>query len=141
MTTIAYNHKDKQVAIDSRYTRGDLIDTDKGDKIRKNKKGIYLLAGHQGDFEDLMSLNKNDKVEIRPECGGVLISNGKAYSVDTDNEGFFIMAELTENLTVGSGSSFALAAMDFGMSAKDAVNYAKTRDIYTGGRVRVIDVK
>jgi len=141
MTTIAYNHKEKKVAIDSRYTRGDIIDTDKGNKVRRNSRGVWVLAGNSGDFEQLMKLNHNDKVDVRPDCGGILISNGKAFSVDTDNDGFCIISELTENLTVGSGSNFALAAMDFGCSAKDAVIYAKSRDIYTGGMVRVFDVK
>lgn len=42
---------------------------------------------------------------------------------------------------MGSGYQFAIAALDLGKTAKEAVNYAKTRDIYTGGRVRVFDVK
>ena len=141
MTTIAYHHGDKQVAIDSRYTRGDIVDTDKGDKVRKNERGIWLFAGHQGDFEDLMKLDRNEKVDVRPDCGAILISKGKAYTVDTDNDGFCIVSILNENITIGSGSNFALAAMDFGKGAKDAVKYAMTRDIYTGGRVRVFDVK
>ena len=45
------------------------------------------------------------------------------------------------NESFGSGSSFALSAMDFGKSAKDSVKYAMTRDIYTGGKIKVIKVK
>lgn len=141
MTTIAYNHKQKQVAIDSRYTRGDVIDSDRGNKVRKDDRGTWLFAGHQGDFNDLMKLQRNEKADIRPDCGAILISDGKAYSVDTDSEGLCIISELTDNLTIGSGSNFALAAMDFSCTAKQAVEYAKTRDIYTGGKVRVFDVK
>jgi len=141
MTTIAYHHKDKQVAVDSRYTRGDIIDTDKGNKVRKNKRGTWIFAGHSGDFDDLMELERNDKVEIRPDCGAILISDGAAYSVDTDEDGVCIICKINENLTIGSGSHFALAAMDLGKTAKQAVEYAKTRDIYTGGRVRVYDVE
>jgi hypothetical protein len=44
-------------------------------------------------------------------------------------------------LSLGSGRHFAKAAMDFGCSAKEAVNYAKTRDACTGGRVRVYKLK
>lgn len=140
MTTVVYDHKNKQVAIDSRYTRGDIIDSDKGDKVRKDKRGIWLFAGHQGDFVDLMKLERNEKTEVRPDCGAILISEGKAFTVDTDNDGFCIVSELTDSFAMGSGSNFAIAALDFGKTAKEAVNYAKTRDVYTGGRVRVFDL-
>lgn len=140
MTTIAYHHKSKEVAIDSRYTRGDIIDSDKGNKVRKDNRGTWLFAGHQGDFKDLMKLQRNEKVEVRPDCGAVLISKGVAFTVDTDNDGFCIISEINDNFTMGSGSNFALAAMDHGKSAKEAVDYAKTRDIYTGGRVKVFKV-
>jgi ATP-dependent protease HslVU (ClpYQ) peptidase subunit len=141
MTTVTYHHKDKQVAIDSRYTRGEIIDSDKGDKVRKDDRGTWLFAGSQADFEDLMTLSKDQKVEVRPDCGAILISEGRAYTVDTDNDGYCVIAELTGDFAMGSGANFALAALDFGKSAKDAVNYAKTRDIYTGGKVRVFNVK
>lgn len=141
MTTVIYDHKRKQVAIDSRYTRGDVIDTDKGNKVRKDSRGIWLFSGHQADFEDLMALKRNEKVEVRPECGAILIKNGCAFVVDTDEDGFCIVAKLNDSFAMGSGYKFAIAALDLGKTAKEAVNYAKTRDIYTGGRVRVFDVK
>ena len=140
MTTVIYDHKRKQAAIDSRFTRGDIIDTDKGNKVRKDSRGIWLFSGSQCDFEDLMKLNRNDKVDVRPNCGAILISNGSAFTVDTDEGGFCEIARLTDSFAMGSGSSFAIAALDLGKTAKEAVNYAKTRDIYTGGRVRVFDV-
>ena len=39
------------------------------------------------------------------------------------------------NRAIGSGNRFALAAMDFGKTAKEAVEYAACRDVYTGGKV------
>ena len=42
---------------------------------------------------------------------------------------------------IGSGSAYALAAMDMGASAEDAVRAAMKRDIYTGGRVRTMRVE
>ena len=140
MTTIAYNHKDKQVAIDSRYTRDGIIDSDKGNKVRKNKKGLWLFAGHQADFEDLMKLERNQKAEFRPDCSAILISNKTAFVVDTDDNNICFISELDDNFSMGSGSQFALSAMDFGCSAKDAVSYAKKRDVYTGGKVRVFSL-
>lgn len=132
MTTIAYHHGDRQVAVDSRYTRGGVIDSDKGCKTRKDDRGLWVFAGSSADFGDLMALYHNDKVTVKPDCGAILISQGKAFTVDTDEGGYCIVAELTCDYAFGSGGHFALAAMDFGKSAKEAVDYAKTRDTYTG---------
>jgi len=43
MTTVAYNHKDKEIAVDSRFSRGDIISTDNGIKVFK-EKGVCGLA-------------------------------------------------------------------------------------------------
>ena len=48
---------------------------------------------------------------------------------------------LTYNDADGSGYAFAISAMDFGCDARGAVKYASTRDNYTGGRIKVINVK
>ena len=42
---------------------------------------------------------------------------------------------------VGSGAVFAIAAMDCGKSAVEAIRIAKKRDVNTGGRIRTIKVK
>jgi ATP-dependent protease HslVU (ClpYQ) peptidase subunit len=55
-----------------------------------------------------------------------------------DNE--FWVENLYCNQGVGSGFKFAISAMDHGKSAKDAVKYAATRDIYTGGKIHVYDI-
>lgn len=39
---------------------------------------------------------------------------------------------------IGSGRDFALAAMDMGASAKEAVEAAAKRDVYTGGTIRTL---
>lgn len=36
----------------------------------------------------------------------------------------------------GSGAPFAIAALDFGKSAVEAVKYAMTRDVFTGGKIQ-----
>lgn len=40
----------------------------------------------------------------------------------------------------GSGADLAIAAMDLGVSSSEAVEYAATRDIYTGGEVESFDI-
>jgi ATP-dependent protease HslVU (ClpYQ) peptidase subunit len=41
--------------------------------------------------------------------------------------------EITPPYSIGTGSAFALAAMDCGKSPEEAVTLASMRDIYTGG--------
>lgn len=43
--------------------------------------------------------------------------------------------------SIGSGSVFALAAMDAGVSAEDAVKIAMKRDVYSGGEITVVQLE
>ena len=52
-----------------------------------------------------------------------------------------IEANQDEKLAVGSGWVWAAAAMDFGKSAVDAVEYACTRDNCTGGQVNSVTMR
>jgi ATP-dependent protease HslVU (ClpYQ) peptidase subunit len=138
MTTIAYNHKDKEIAYDSRSTRGYLIHNDNADKkIVSDDGSIYFLAGKSGDTEDFADEFCVGRVSSRTlDCQGIAVKDGVAFGVGTKDNGEFVAYELDCNATYGSGVDFAIAAMDFGKSAKEAVEYVKTRDIYTGGKVR-----
>ena len=79
---------------------------------------------------------KQKKLDIN----GILIEKGMAYSLFVEEERIF-KSEINYNDAFGSGFRFALAAMDHGKSAKEAIEYAMTRDIYTGGNIQVIDVE
>ena len=78
--------------------------------------------------------------DINLDCSGIMLRDGKAYHV-FEHEGVFNEDELICNDAYGSGAQFALSALDFGKSAKEAVEYAATRDIYTGGKVHVFDIE
>jgi 20S proteasome alpha/beta subunit len=138
MTTIAYNHKDKQVAVDSRMTSNEIINTDTCDKFIENDLGIWVFAGSDCDFKALSKLSHGDSSSDLG-CIAMLITKGKVYGVETDG-GICTHTEYPHHKAFGSGSHFALASMDHGKSAEDAVKYAMTRDIYTGGTVNVFDV-
>lgn len=43
--------------------------------------------------------------------------------------------------SIGSGSVFALAAMDAGTSAEDAVKIAMKRDVYSGGEITIVQLE
>lgn len=138
MTTMAYHHGDKQIAIDSRTTSGSLINTDKATKLYKINKCILFLCGSLSDIEIFISEYPDIKTKV--DCGGFLIENKIAYGIN-ETDGKLNKYTLTYNDTDGSGYAYAIAAMDFGKSAKDAIKYAMTRDTHTGGKVRVFNVK
>lgn len=48
---------------------------------------------------------------------------------------------MDHNQAVGSGGNWALSSLDHGKSAKEAVEYAITKDIYSGGKVHVYDIE
>ncbi len=140
MTTIVYDHKNKQVAVDSRSTANNLIVSDKTIKFKENEKGLWFFTGSRADEDDLAGLEHNDKPEVKPDCSAFIVSNGVCKLV-TFNGDYVSVSNNEYNHAIGSGSDFALAALDFGKSAKEAIEYAKTRDSATGGKVHVYDIQ
>lgn len=141
MTTIAYNHKDKQLAVDSRTTCGGIVASDKVNKTREVNGVLFIGAGLPHDINQLIDAYPNQCVDA--DYGAIVyaIDSGKVFRFgQTAAEGWWV-DEVLFSRADGSGEQFALAAMDFGCSAKDAVKYAMTRDICTGGKVKVINLK
>jgi 20S proteasome alpha/beta subunit len=140
MTTIAFNYKDKEIAVDSRLTRGDMISTDSGNKIFKKDGVVFIVAGETNHSKSLVDMWFSGEVDVSLNCSAFVVCNGEVYDFGLDADKNIAKELVDENLTKGSGDLWAHAAMDFGCSAKDAVKYAMTRDVYTGGKVRVIKV-
>jgi ATP-dependent protease HslVU (ClpYQ) peptidase subunit len=141
MTTIAYNDKDKEIAVDSRMTEGSLIITDKDIKFKVVNGVSFISCGGVSDGDTLIDVYlgaSTDKCELD---ANIIIANDCGVFCASYIENYLNVWKLNHNTAWGSGEKFALAAMDFGCSAKDAVKYAMTRDIYTGGKIRVIKVK
>ena len=139
MTTIAYDHENKTIAVDSRMTLQGVISSDDKDKVIYKGAVAWVLCGSICDLDDFTSLTKGQRFEseLTIDASGIRAVDSKAYHVFM-HEGVFCEELLTCNLTLGSGSKFATASMDYGSSAKEAVEYAMTRDIYTGGKVKEI---
>lgn len=138
MTTIAYC--DGVIAYDSRCCKGDMIATDDYDKRYKLKGWNFFLAGTICDMERFMEAvvaGKESDTEWDVE-GFAVDPKGKLW--DVGGEGWRVHLQGVSR-ACGSGGNFALAAMDFGCSAKKAVEYAGTRDSNTGGRVRTYKLK
>lgn len=146
MTTIVYDHKRKQIAIDSRATSGGIIVDDESQKWTITESGeIWFTCGAICDEQLLMECFKDGDrsldVKVIPDANAFVVRGKEVLMRGVTSEGEAWTQKLTSSRCLGSGSSFALAALDFGNTAKQAVNYAITRDCYSGGKVHVYDIK
>lgn len=141
MTTIAYNHKDKEVSVDSRYTRGSTVSTDDGVKYLEDGDSLWVFTGKKCDYRDLMKLSHNQKVDTSPDCAAILLKDKKAFYVSCTEQGYCEIEEIDGNLCLGSGQFFADSAMDFECCSRDAVKYAAKKDVYTGGKVVTFNIE
>ena len=145
MTTIVYDHKNKQIAVDSRATSGGLITSDEDVKWFYIKNELWVMCGALCDKEVIIkAFESGDRAyEIKeiPDANAIVFRDGKVFMRGVTETGEAWTQELTHNRCLGSGSSFALAALDHGKSAREAVQYAATRDCYTGGKVHVFDIE
>ena len=142
MTTIVYSHKEKVIACDSRETKGGMIATDNCQKIFKREDGIVFVGA--GTVHDI-----NIMIATYPQgyegmdtltASAFVIDGGRVYDCAIV-DGSYHRVEIGFNLALGSGQDFAIAALDFGYTAKQAVKYAMTRDCATGGKIRTVKVR
>lgn len=140
MTTIAYNHKDKTIAWDSFSTRdGVIVDSNTQKKLTKNGV-VFFISGAYSDQNKMIDYYFGTRHEFIPECNCFAVDGGKVYYCGVTESHELWREEVTANQAIGSGWQFATAALDFGLSAKEAVKYASTRCIYTGGRIRTFNI-
>ncbi len=140
MTTIAFNFKDKEIAVDSRCTKGLTIVSDSYEKALINELGIWFFCGTVADRLELCNLKPNETASHCLSGCAMLIRDGEAFEVYTDEDGRYCEQPMEQDSTLGSGEEFALAAMDFGLSAAESVAYAMQRDVCTGGAIQVYDM-
>lgn len=140
MTTIAY--KDGIVAYDSRLTRGDYILTDKSDKKHETDKNVFFMSGSIDEYPMFVEMFEGGKIKPKWELdvSAFVWSKGLknlfyAGTFERNGDISVFSSEIMELQAIGSGSQFAVSAMDHGKTAKEAVEYAMTRDPGTGGVV------
>ncbi|ENM3096134.1 TPA: proteasome subunit beta [Pseudomonas aeruginosa] len=140
MTTIAY--KDGVIAYDSRQTRSGAIVSDDCQKLTIVEGVSFFLSGAVCDEKALIAAYFGTPSPVPVECSGYAVDGGKLLMVGHDDKtGVWKQdLDLANPDAIGSGSAYALAAMDMGASAEDAVRAASKRDIYTGGKVRTFRV-
>lgn len=138
MTTIAY--KDGVIAYDSRQTRGGAIVSDDCRKCEIVNGVSFFLSGCVCDEKALIAAYFGTPSKEAVECSGFVVDNGKLMMVGHDDKTGVWRQPLdpANPDAIGSGSAYALAAMDMGASAEEAVRAAMKRDIHTGGTVRTV---
>jgi len=146
MTTIVYDHKNKQIACDSRTTDGGVIARE--DSIKYNTTGdkLWFLAGDVGDADTFIG-HYNPLEEANPNLNvdAVFVIKegscaGGVYMAYKNRDNIYKECIVDHDYGTGSGGQWALSALDHGKSAREAVEYAITRDIYSGGKVHVYDI-
>lgn len=142
MTTIAYKHP--YIAYDGLSTAGSLIISEIENKKYSGSGCEHFISGAVCDAQDFADNVANKKVEdMLYECYSISADeSGNVFKITQNEDGFFNKYPIQREtvLAIGSGADFAIAAMDLGKSAKEAVEYAATRDIYTGGTIKVFNV-
>lgn len=141
MTTIAY--KDGVIAYDGRQTRNDRIVSDSAAKCQVVDGVSFFLSGAVCDEKALIAAYFGTASSVPVECSGYAVDGGKLMMIGHDDTTGIWKQDLdpANPDAMGSGAQYALAAMDMGASAEDAVRAAMKRDIYTGGAVRTVTIK
>jgi len=141
MTTIALHLGHMMVATDSRLCQGDTIASDNHVKRFIEGHLVFFVAGQEAARNNLIKdFKANALGQTRHFVGAAFVWDRKAkiaYQCSYDLEdGFWALPIVGPHEAIGSGSPYALAAMDLGFNARTAVRSAMKRDIRTGGRVR-----
>ncbi|WP_416365009.1 proteasome subunit beta [Pseudomonas sp. NFX183] len=140
MTTIAY--KDGVIAYDGRQVRNDRIVSDNAPKCLVVDGVSFFLAGAVCDEKALIAAYFGTPSKVPVECSGYVVDGGKLLMIGHDDTTGIWKQDLDSANpdAMGSGAPYALAAMDMGASAEEAVRAAMKRDIYTGGMVRTVTI-
>lgn len=158
MTTIVYHHPSRMFFADGRETDSSgFIYTDDAQKIYELDNGdIAMFAGDVAtinifvaEYNEVELGNHQRYGEGREELGftGFLFhkDSGKVFHIglewnEEDKVWVFSSCSIQYSLALGSGSYFAIAALDLGKSPSEAIEYAATRDVGTGSRVYAIQL-
>lgn len=77
---------------------------------------------------------QDDKPTVHEEFSAFKLTKKGLFEYDF----LLYRMEVTNKCAIGSGWQWAMAAMDYGASAEEAVKYASTRDVYTNDIVQTV---
>lgn len=127
--------------VDSRCSQDNRVVSDECEKFIVRPGWVFFMCGNlaiQKEFVDCFISGMEFRKKGAIGAIGFKESDGLVYDF-SHSEGQFDLCHLFHKDGMGSGMHYAIAAMDFGKSAVDAVKYAATRDMYTGGIIRCFD--
>lgn len=141
MTTIAYKHP--YIAFDGRMCCDRDIITDSSNKMHRFKEGVAFLTGSTSDEADFIKGLEGGALDRQLDTGAFVVIDGAVFYCGVDETNTLWKSPLESQWVraIGSGQDYAVAAMDHGDSAAEAVAYSATRDVGTGGTIRVFDVE
>jgi ATP-dependent protease HslVU (ClpYQ) peptidase subunit len=104
---------------------------------------IFFFCGALSDFDAFMTLYLGEAVDKDLEVSAIVVDNKEVFVCSTTEEGAIWKQPMSyfSEYALGSGSPFALTAMDMGADAVTAVKMAAKRDVSTGGKIRTYKVK
>jgi len=137
MTTIAWDGV--SLAADTQLSSADTI-VGSTEKIIKLKANLWIATtgyhSETGIFKEwvLHGQPQNDKPKISEEFAAFILTSKGLFEYD------FLLypMEVTNKCAIGSGSDWAIAAMDFQCNAAAAVRYASQRDVYTNSIIQIV---
>ena len=142
MTTIATDGK--TIAADGRRTERSFIVDDTTEKIFVRHGRIYAVSGGSAARDALIAwhhagADPTKVPPVRDEHGwSMLVIDGDGLHSLCNSAPYQEKNPAPE--AIGSGADLALAAMLLGKTPAEAVAFAATRDVYTGGAIQVIDI-
>lgn len=141
MTTIVYDHNKRQIACDSRESAHGFLHKDTAEKFYYRGDVIWFISGSKGDADIFIDDFEHNKEAINNiSCSGIYVKDKLVYVAAVES-GIYKTSLMDYTDGFGSGGWMALSAVDLGKSAKEAVEYAVTRDLYSGGQIRVFDIE
>ena len=141
MTTIAYDGR--YIAVDSRISSNGHVASDSYEKFSEYDEWILFWSGatHQKDLYMNTFIAKGELLDDPKVWLTAFNKKTKyVYSVYVEDKKF-LMDRLEWADGQGSGSCYAIGAMDAGKSAVEAVKIAMKRDCATGGKIHCLDTK
>lgn len=156
MTTVAY--KNGVLAADGRMSLGDMIIKEDTVKVFWVNNHLVGVCGRARAISTFVTwLQKMTDYHIVNQEVGALVDlvpptleddDGWTALVVTPNKQVLMYEGNTPiemgvdvPMSIGSGSVFALAAMDAGANAEEAVKVAMKRDVFSGGTVTVVQLE
>lgn len=141
MTTIAIDAYGN-MACDGRKTdQNGYIVSDATQKIFYDKElnVYYAFAGVFADCNTLVDIVINGaEINVQELRANLVVVNQDGPYLYTLYDGQVKAEPIDPPYAIGSGEQFAISAMDFGLTAKEAIKYAVKRDASSGGKIKVV---